>query len=201
MSCLNLLTRLPIALTNRGLNLERIEFNSLIFVYLICNPPVKLYNMPYSASLIAYAFVKKGIEESNPVTQMKLQKMVYFAHGIHLALYNEPLINENFQAWKYGPVIPDIYQSYKFYGSSPIADTDWLSFTVSFNKDLDKLDSKAIESINYTWNALKNINAVKLSNWTHKDGSPWKEVYIDGINDTFIPNDSIAKYFQQYLVH
>ena len=50
--------------------------------------------MAYSASLIADALVKRGIKEGRPVTQMKLQKMVYFAHGYHLAKYGDAQIQE-----------------------------------------------------------------------------------------------------------
>ena len=82
--------------------------------------------MAYPASLIAQLFVKKGIEEGNPITQMKLQKVVYFAHGLYLGSQRKPLIKESFQAWKFGPVVPDIYHTYKLYGSAPITDTDWI---------------------------------------------------------------------------
>ena len=64
----------------------------------------------YSSVLIAGQFVNLGVKENNPVTQMKLQKMVFFAHGLHLALNNgDPLIREKFLAWKFGPVVPTIY--------------------------------------------------------------------------------------------
>jgi uncharacterized phage-associated protein len=67
--------------------------------------------MAYPASLIAQLFVNRAIKEGNPITQMKLQKMVYVAHGLYLASHNEPLIKENFQAWRFGPVVPDIYHT------------------------------------------------------------------------------------------
>lgn len=54
--------------------------------------------MAYAAALISFAFVKRGIMEGKPVTQMKVQKMVYFAHGYHLAKYGTPLITEGFEA-------------------------------------------------------------------------------------------------------
>lgn len=155
--------------------------------------------MSYSASLVAYAFVRKGIEEGRPLTQMKLQKMVYFAQGIHLALYKEPLVKETFQAWKYGPVIPVIYHTYKYYGSSPINDTEWVLTLHEDEMTLSLLNDNARESIDYTWDLLKDTNAVKLSNWTHTDGSPWAKNYSEGINETFIPNDDIRHYFEQFL--
>jgi uncharacterized phage-associated protein len=155
--------------------------------------------MSYSASLIAYAFVKKGIEEDRPVTQMKLQKMVFFAQGVHLATHGDPLIDELFQAWKYGPVIPKIYHDYKYYGSLPILDTDMIFTASSEEKELATLSKKAIETIDYTWESLKKLGGIKLSNWTHKEGSPWKQTYIPGTNDE-INNDLIKTYFENFLI-
>jgi uncharacterized phage-associated protein len=159
--------------------------------------------MTYSAAIIAYAFVKKGIKEENPVTQMKLQKLVYFAHGLHLALYGEPLISEKFQAWKFGPVVPAIYHEYKLYGSSPILDTEYL-FSLGnaekYDATLAALDDKAKKTIALTWEGLKDANAIQLSNWTHKDNSPWKANYIDGVNDINIPNEQIQQYFKSNVI-
>lgn len=156
--------------------------------------------MPYPATLIAYAFVKRGIEEGAPVTQMKLQKMVYFAHGLHLAVYKTPLIRDQIQAWKYGPVIPLIYQAYKFYGSAPISGTDLILLGNEEN-ELASLDAKAKKTINYTWSALKDTDVIRLTNWTHKEGSPWKDNYVEGINEIPIPNATIQKYFETFLVN
>jgi len=155
--------------------------------------------MAYTASLIAYAFVEKGIESGNFVTQMKLQKLVFFAHGLHLAKYDKPLIKEKFQAWKFGPVVPSIYRDYKFYGSSPIADTNYLfAFGDTDMRELwlKEIDRKAKESIDTTWEGLKDTSAVQLSNWTHKEGSPWAQNYVQGINDIVIPDEQIKEYFK-----
>lgn len=152
--------------------------------------------MAYPASIIAYAFVKKAINEGNPITQMKLQKLVYFAHGLYLALHDgEPLINEPVQAWYYGPVVPRIYQHYKYYGSQPILDTEWLEINGFKDEDLSQLNDDAWYVINKTWDLLKNVNAAKLSNWTHIAGSPWALHYKPNVTDIDIPNESIKKYF------
>ena len=158
--------------------------------------------MAYSAAIIAYAFVKRGIEDGNPVTQMKLQKLVYFAHGLHLANYGEPLINEKFQAWKFGPVVPAIYHEYKLYGSSPIVDTDLL-FLIGdpdqYDASLNNMDEKAAKMIAVTWGGLKDTSAIQLSNWTHKQDSPWQKNYTEGVNDIVIPNEEIEQYFKSNI--
>ena len=155
--------------------------------------------MPYSASAIAYAFVKKGIEEECYVTQMKLQKMVYLAHGYHLAKYNEPLIKEEFEAWKFGPVVQSIYQDYKLYGSDAIIDTGLIS-EGGDKLEAVKLSDNAIDAINYTWQVTKHLSASQLSRWSHLDGSPWAQVYSEREYSIPIKNTSIQDYFKKVLV-
>lgn len=153
--------------------------------------------MAYPASLIAFAFVKKGIDEGLFVTQMKLQKLVYFAQGVHLAKYQKPLINETFEAWLYGPVIPEIYQDFKFYGSRPITNT--AEFTPTSTERPPRLDADAIDTINYSWAVLKDFTAMSLSNWTHRVDGPWSKVYDPDVKTTPIPNDEIKQYFTKLL--
>ncbi|WP_207513153.1 Panacea domain-containing protein [Longitalea luteola] len=155
--------------------------------------------MAYPASLIAFAFVKKGIDEGKFVTQMKLQKLVYFAQGYHLAKYHEPLINETFQAWMYGPVIPEIYQDFKLYGSRPITDTAEVTPSASYKPPF-RLDDRALESINYTWGVLKDFSAMSLSHWTHQPNGPWSKVYNPDAKSTPIHNDEIQHYFEKLLI-
>lgn len=152
----------------------------------------------YHASLIAYAFVDKGIREGNPVSQMKLQKLLYLAQGISLVTKDDCLIEEDFQAWKYGPVIPAIYQEYKLYGSSPIQDIYWLSAYKEL-PNLEILDTEANSMINDVWSLAKNISSVQLSNWTHKDGSPWAKNYKEGVSDIIIPKPEIKEYFSTFV--
>ena len=159
--------------------------------------------MAYPASVIAFAFVNKAIEEGNPITQMKLQKILYFAQGVHLALNDKdhPLIKETFQAWKYGPVIPEIYREYKFYGSAPITDTTLITLFHGdiYEKMVEELDEKAKKTIEITWQNTKEIDGLKLSNWTHSVDSPWHKHYKEGVTDLPIPNEDIYDYFSKFM--
>lgn len=148
-----------------------------------------------SAEIIAKEFVNMGISAGDPVTQMKLQKMVFFAQGLHLALHQEVLCNEPFYAWKFGPVIPSIYQVYKKWGSSPIVEKP--VFPDSANSDL--LSSTERETIDYTWEITKNLDGITLSNWSHAANSPWAQAYAKGEN-TIISNSIIKEYFEQNLI-
>lgn len=155
--------------------------------------------MAYPASLIAFAFVKKGIDEGLFVTQMKLQKLVYFAQGAHLAKYGKPLITETFQAWMYGPVIPEIYQDFKLYGSRPITDTAEFTPSTTYKPPFN-LDEEAIDTINYAWGVLKHFSAMSLSRWTHRPDGPWSKVYDPDVKSTPINNDDIKQYFEKLLI-
>ena len=62
------------------------------------------------------------------MSNLKLQKLVYYAQGLHLALYDEPLFTEPIESWYHGPVVPELYESYKQYGAGAIPippDIDW----------------------------------------------------------------------------
>lgn len=155
--------------------------------------------MAYSAALVAFAFVKRGIKEGKPVTQMKLQKMVYFAHGYHLAKFGTPLIEEEFEAWKFGPVIPSIYHTYKLYGSEEITDFTLIPNIRNLECELATLSSNAMEAIDYTWEVTKDLSAIMLSAWTHKEGSPWADAFLPNINSIPIENEKIGKYFTGVL--
>src|ERR1700680_3484243 len=68
--------------------------------------------MPFSAAAVANEFLRLAHRDNKPITPLKMQKLVYFAHGWHLALTGRPLLSEPIQAWEYGPVIPTIYKEF-----------------------------------------------------------------------------------------
>lgn len=81
----------------------------------------------YTAKEIAIWFLRenrimKDDYDADSISNLKLQKLLYYAQGSYLALTNEPLFNENILAWKHGPVVNEVYQVYKKYGSDGIPD-------------------------------------------------------------------------------
>lgn len=69
---------------------------------------------------IADYFIWLANETGSFISHLKLQKLVYYAQAWHLALYNSPLFEEDFQAWVHGPVIPELYQKYQSFNWQPI---------------------------------------------------------------------------------
>src|SRR4051794_31282897 len=76
--------------------------------------------MPYSAAAVANYFIDLAAQESKTLTPMKVQKLVYYAHGWHLAITGEPLIDEQVEAWRWGPVIHSLYSCLAEHGNQAI---------------------------------------------------------------------------------
>ncbi|KAB2914479.1 MAG: DUF4065 domain-containing protein [Bacteroidetes bacterium] len=155
----------------------------------------------YSSEAISAWFVNKGIDTSNYVTQMKVQKVVFFAQGLCLAFHGFPIVNEEFEAWKYGPVLPKIYRFYNRWGSMPITKKAEFGLVQDGNEifGIDVFPDNIEKILDLTWEATKNVDAAVLSGWTHIKGSPWDKHYIEGKNNR-IPNEEIKAYFLEKVI-
>ena len=92
------------------------------------------------------------------MTHKKLQKLCYYAKAWYLALYDENLVNEAFEAWVHGAVQPDLYQKYKPYGFSYIPRVlntkdipeEFLDFARQIYSSYGDLDGDDLERLNHT---------------------------------------------------
>lgn len=60
-----------------------------------------------------YFLSLQGNDAGDAISNMKLQKLLYYAQGFALALLDKPLFDEDFEAWAHGPVLRCIYNKYK----------------------------------------------------------------------------------------
>ena len=109
-------------------------------------------------------------EKDSSMTNMKLQKLLYYAQSLYLALYAQPLFDEEIQAWRYGPVCPPAYRYYSDYEGKqlPIPSDSGLSLIPAEIKDL-------LEEV---WAYFGVHKAYELSDMTH-DETPWREARGD----------------------
>jgi uncharacterized phage-associated protein len=121
------------------------------------------------------------------ISNLKLQKLLYYSQGTHLALYGERLFDEPIEAWLHGPVVPLVYREFKTYGNNPI------DMPEDFNKDLLTPDER--DSVEEAYAEFGQYSAWKLRNMTH-DEPPWKET---GQND-IISIRAIMDYFSTLVV-
>lgn len=164
--------------------------------------------MPFDARRIANYFIDIAESSGVSVTPMKIQKLVYFAHGWHLAVRNgEPLINEQVEAWPYGPVIPSLYRALRAYGDQPIArqimDPRQHTPTLSDNPGEEAFARLLLARV---WDIYSPFTAIQLSNMTHEADTPWFNVFSQYTRNggtlpkgTDIPHESIQKYFLKRL--
>lgn len=162
--------------------------------------------MPYPAAVVANEFLKLSDAQGKTLTPMKVQKLVYFAHGWCLALTERPLIRERVEAWQYGPVIPSIYHEFKEAGNGPITSpaTDLVNQGGKLMFKAPSLDDypddeerrNAREIIGRVFALYGKYSAIQLSNATHASNTPWQKAYREGERKITISNDAIKTYFQ-----
>jgi|ERR1035437_59633 uncharacterized phage-associated protein len=164
-----------------------------------------------TAFAISNYFIEKDISESQQVSPMKLQKMLYFSYGWYSAIKNDTLFKEHFQAWAYGPVVSEVYHEVKKYGNNSITslisnyfgdESDMFSFKLNTPKIKDdNIEFKAF--LHEMWNIYSKHSAIALSEMTHIDGSPWKKTIENNNNKITvgieIEYDLIKSYFSEQL--
>lgn len=146
-----------------------------------------------SALQVANKIIESGKSQNPPqyYTPMQLLKLAYIAHGWMLALFNRPLFNEKVEAWKYGPVIPELYEAVKHYKANPVKE-----LTVNSN---DVFDIQEQGVIDYVINAYGHIDGITLSQITHAPNTPWSMTYdhVDWGNE--ISNNLITNHYKLLL--
>jgi uncharacterized phage-associated protein len=143
----------------------------------------------YTSFDIAFRFLNFAKEDGIIVPQMKLLKLTYIAHGYYLGFYGRPLFIDQVQAWKYGPVIPSLYQVTKRFGNHPV---DPFIVGIYAKNNISPEDDRFLRLV---WNAYKNKTGVELSSLTHMPGSPWSQSYQEGVSDITIDNELIRNYY------
>lgn len=161
---------------------------------------------PYSAKAIANYFLdhRKKFKRKGPITQMKLHKLVYFAHGWHLALKDKPLIDETLQAWDYGPVVPSLYHEFKHFRGKDITEPamDLLPIQGSkfkvFVPTVEPDDQYTRDLLDRIIEVYGKFTALQLSAMTHEPSSPWSVAREKnpGVNFVGITNEDLRKYFR-----
>lgn len=131
-------------------------------------------------------------DDRNTLTPMQLMKLVYLCHGWMLGVYRRPLIQERVEAWRYGPVIPELYHIVKEFRSNPVP-IDALG-EVS-QAGLDKYGSTLIENV---YNIYREFDGIQLSALTHAKGTPWDITWNNGRGTNQpISNDLIENHFKK----
>lgn len=131
-------------------------------------------------------------DEENDLTNMKLNKLTYYAQGQFLKTNGKPLFSEGIEAWIHGPVVPSVYCEFKENKNNPIKDFSG-DFDISKYTDEEKevMLDVALDKGRYSASTLRDM--------THKIGGPWAQCY-NGDLHVAIPNELIKEYFCKHDV-
>jgi uncharacterized phage-associated protein len=130
-------------------------------------------------------YILDTLDESKiSITNLKLQKLLYFAYGINLFIYNVKLFNSPIQAWSLGPIIPEVYKEFKNYREDNITTRACiLQNDESGNIFLAQLDTTDqhykdnIRSLDIVCATYVHRKANELINITHRKDSAWYSVW------------------------
>lgn len=145
--------------------------------------------MGYSALDIAKYVVTFCFRRGNPISNLQLQKILYYIQGYSFALRDEEAFGEEILAWKYGPVIKEVYDFFSMYAAMPIENSFRIEIT-------DKEFEKLIQVISLDKMVCP---AWKLVEQTHGE-APWKyttELFGMG---SVIPKEYIRRYFKEKCI-
>lgn len=152
---------------------------------------------PYRPIAFANEFILKAAPAG--LEHMKIQKLVYLAHGWWLAFDDVPILSEDPQVWKHGPVFISLYNILSRFGRSHICNPQQDNPLLSPPR-VDSDDEQALSLIEWIWRKYENDTAYDLSDFTHKKGSPWQQIAEEKNylvpRHTVIPPDRIKRYFQ-----
>ena len=141
--------------------------------------------MAYKALDIANKIVSKtDLEHGDTISNLKLQKMMYYQQGFHLAYFGTPLFDEDIVAWQYGPVVPSVYKEYKSFESN----------SISTSKEGISLSDDEEELFNNVYEEYNQFSAVALMKMTHEE-SPWKTTEINSVTS----RDKMMSFFKTQI--
>ena len=157
----------------------------------------------YEARKIANYLLWRFDAQEFSISNMKMNKLLYFVQGWGYVIEDKALIRNHFVAWEYGPVIKSIYDEFKHYVASPIAQPakfmNYKSGVVEI-VPFDDLDETCINVIEKIAPFYVEKTAAELSTITHKPGGPWETVRKSTGNEAAllqrIPNALISECFR-----
>lgn len=123
-------------------------------------------------------------DSGDVITDLKAQKLLYYAQGMSLAKLGLPLFEDDFVAWQHGPVIPALYEELKEFGSRQIE--------LKEDVDVEKFSDEEQKLLVGVYKTFGQYSAWKLRDMTHNE-APWKSVNIGDI----ITKESIRAFFSE----
>lgn len=145
----------------------------------------------YSALEVATYIVNYVWHQTNEtITNLQLQKILYYLQGFYLSNNNECLFDDDIIAWQFGPVIPEVYRTFSLFGSSCI-NPEFIQL------DMENIDPEDRAVINRIVNLKLAVNPWELVNETHEE-RPWVEATENG---RYLNNEIGKEVIRNFFTH
>jgi uncharacterized phage-associated protein len=148
---------------------------------------------PYTVDQVADALIHLSRERGIEITNLKLQKLLYYAQAWYLVFADKPLFDADFEAWVHGPVVPRVFRRFKEYRWNPI--TEMVDVPA---------DSPLKEYLEEVLNTYGRLSATQLERLTHQE-DPWKEARKgcarDESSSELISKESVKRYYRKMSGH
>jgi len=146
----------------------------------------------YNPLAIANEFIK--LDGGPPINQMRLQKLVYFAHGWNLAINRAPLISSNIEAWDGGPVVRAIWNHLRDYGHNAEGGLLGDANKTPYTAELSPAERAVLEHV---WRKYGGYTGLQLSEMTHQPGTPWANTYFGKARNWPLSTSDIQQHFTE----
>lgn len=135
---------------------------------------------------VAEFFVRVANQsEDDQMTNLKVNKLLYYAQGAFLARTGRTLFDASIEAWPLGPVVAEVYRRYKVCGRNPIESDEDVDRSCFTDEEFDVLLDVMREFGQYTGSALVSL--------THRAGTPWSKAVESG--SSLLDQTDIQAYF------
>ncbi len=148
----------------------------------------------YNSVVMAKYIIAVANSRRITVNITKVQKLLYIAYGVFMAVTEERLTNEHPKAWPYGPVFPTT--------RNKLVDADLYSISME-DPELQEIknDAEINSLMDLVLGSFGSWTAGQLTEWSHSDGSPWEKTVCQ---NEFkwgmpIPDDYIYEYFKTFV--
>lgn len=138
---------------------------------------------------VADLFLSWANRDGDLISNLKMQKLLYYAQAWHLVHFDKPIFDELIEAWEFGPVIPIAYKVFKKFGSGPIE-------YKTEGAESEKFSKKQIELLETCYDSFIKFSAHELVNMTHFE-SPWKNAYENNASE--IDYKAMKDYYSSLL--
>lgn len=146
----------------------------------------------YSALDVAKYIIDYEASQGRTVSNLRLQKLLYFVQIAFLATKDSQCFNDDLEAWDYGPVVPEVYRKYKIFGSTMIPTA--VSNRDQINTVIGNNDQQIINSM---LDLLQKCTTRELVEISHAQ-DPWKNIYVPGANNV-ITKEAMREYVRRNL--